>query len=89
MDRGSNDGVDSNVFIVIAKHPDVTIDICGIDNHEIKSIPLATIGDVALTTSGEVIMIMHQCAHHRKDKTIHSSPQIEFYKIKQMIGLKK
>ena len=37
---------------------------------------------VTLTTSGEVIIIMHQCAHHGKNKIIHSSSQIEHCKNK-------
>ena len=52
----------------------------GIDNHEITSIPLVTAGGVTSTTSGEVILIMHQCAYHPKTKTIHSSAQIEHFK---------
>ena len=37
-------------------------------------------GGVALSTSGEAIVIMHQCAYHGKNKIIHSSPKIEHCK---------
>ena len=47
-----------------------------------SSIPLVTASGVALTTLGEVIIIMHQCAFHGKNETIHSLPQIEVYKNK-------
>ena len=76
MDSGANGGVTGNDVRVIAKHPDSTVDVRGIDDHEIASIPLVTTGGVTLTTSGEVIVIMHQHACHGKNKTIHSSPQI-------------
>ena len=76
MDRGDNGGVAGNIFKVIDKHPDRTVDVSGIDNHEIISIPLLAAGSITLTTSGEVIIIMHQNAHHGKNKTINSSPQL-------------
>ena len=77
MDRGANGVVAGNDVRVIAKHPNWAVDVRGIDNHEIESIPLVTTGSITLTTSGEVIIIIHQCACNGKNKTIHSSPQIE------------
>ena len=82
VDTGVNNDVSSNHVRVIVKHHDRTVDVHGIDNHEITSVPLVTIGGVALTTSGEVILIMHQHACHGRNKTINSSPQIEFYENK-------
>ena len=82
VDIGANGGVAGNDVRAIAKHPDRTVDVRGIDNHEITSIPLVTVGGVTSTTSGEIIIIMHQYAHHGKNKTIHSSPQIEHYENK-------
>ena len=46
------------------------------------SIPLATAGGIKVTTLGEVIIIMHKHTCHGKNKTIHSSSQIENYKNK-------
>ena len=82
MDRGANGGVVGNDVSVIAKHPDRKVDFCGVDNHEIAYITLVTTGGGALTTSGEVIIIMHQHGCHGNNKTIHSSPQIEHNKNK-------
>ena len=67
---------------LLAKYPDRTVDVRYINNLETTSIPLVTTGGVTLTTSGELIVIMHQHAHHGKNKTIHSSPQIEHCKNK-------
>ena len=80
MDRRANGGVAVNDVRVMAKHPDSTVDVHSIDNHEIASIHLVPSGVVALTPSGEVIIIMHQHACYGKNNIIHSSPQIEHYK---------
>jgi hypothetical protein len=82
VDRSANGRVAGNDVRVIAKYPDRTADVHGIDNHDITSIPLVTAGGVTLTNSGEVIVIMYQHACHGKNKTIRSSPQIEHYKNK-------
>ena len=52
------------------------------DIHEITSIPLVTSDGAMLITSSEVIIIMHQRARYGKNKTVHSSTQIEYYKNK-------
>ena len=56
------------------------MDVRGIDNHEITSIPLVTSVGVTSSHNGNVIIIMHQYAYHGQRKTIHSSGQIEWYK---------
>ena len=82
MDRGFNGNTSGNDGRLIAKNPHRTVEIRGVDNHEKKSAPLETAGGVTLTKSGEAILIMNQCRCHGKNKTIHSSPQIEFCKNK-------
>ena len=78
MDRGANGGVAGSDARVIDTYPDHNVDIRGIDNYQISAIPLETAGGVTSTITGEVIAIMHQHAHHDKNKTINSSPQIEY-----------
>ena len=68
VDRGANGRVEGNDARVMSKHLDRTVDVRGIDSHEITSMPIVNAGDVALFTSGEVIVIMHQHAHHLKNK---------------------
>ena len=84
VDRGVNDGVNDGVSgsdaRVIETRPDHKVDIRGVDNHEITAMPLVTAGGVTSTITGKVIVIVNQHAHHGKNKTIHSSPQIEHYK---------
>ena len=50
MDRGTNGSTSGNDVRVIAKHPERTVDVRGIDNHKIVCIPLVTSGGVILTT---------------------------------------
>ena len=71
MGKEANGSVVGNDIRVIAKHPDMTVDILGIDNHDVAHVPLVAAGGVMLTTSGEVITSMHQHACHRKNKSIH------------------
>ena len=82
VDRGANGGVAGNDVRIIAKHPHRNVEVRGIENHEISSILLVTASCVTLITSGEVITIVHQCACHGKNKTIHSSPKLITAKIK-------
>ena len=60
VDRGYNGSLVGNNVIVIAKHHDRTVYVRRIENHEITSIPLVTKGGVVVTTSDEVVMMMHQ-----------------------------
>ena len=80
VDRGVNSGVSSNDSRVIATNPDRIVDVRGIDNHEITSMPLISTGGVVSTISVEVIFMLHQRANHGKNNTMHSSPQIEHNK---------
>jgi len=80
VDCGANGGIAGSDVCIIAKIPDCTVNICGIDNHEITEIPIVTAGGVVKTNNGEVIVVLHQYAYHGKGKTIHSSAQLEHFK---------
>ena len=71
MNRVDNSGVTVSDVRVIKTHPDRKIDIRGIENHEITAIPLVTSGGVTSNITGEFVVILHQNAHHGKNKTIH------------------
>ena len=59
VDRDANGGVAGNNVRIMSKYSDRNVDVRGIENYEITSMPLVAAGGVALTTSGEVIVIMH------------------------------
>jgi hypothetical protein len=80
IDRGSNGGVAGDNVQVIRTDPHRTVDVEGIHNHRITNIRIVTAGALVDTNRGPVILIMNQCAHTSKGKTIHSSGQMEWFK---------
>jgi hypothetical protein len=79
VDRGANGGVAGEDVRVIHKYHR-TVDIQGIDNHQVNDIHIGTVGGVVQTHHGPVIAIMNQYALLGKGYTIHSPAQIEWYK---------
>ncbi len=81
IDQGDNGGITGIDTRVIEYHPCRTVDICGMDNHEITSIPIgATAGAVARSQWGGVILIMHQYPYHpQQGRSIHSSCRLESF----------
>ena len=63
VDRGANGGVCGEDVKIICYNPDRKVDVRGIDNHEISSIPLVSAGGVTTSLNGDLIVIMHQCAY--------------------------
>ena len=55
-------------------------DVNGIDNHEVKNLPICTVAGLVQSQKGPNILIMHQYAYHGKGKTIRSSGQTENFK---------
>jgi hypothetical protein len=80
IDRGANGGIAGSDTRVIERHPHRTVDIRGIDNHEISSIPIVTAGAVVRSQRGDVVAILHQYAYHpQQGRSIHSSCQLESF----------
>ena len=78
VDRGANGGVGGSDVRIIYKS-DRSVNITGIDDHEMKNIPIGTVGAVVKSQCGEVIAIMNQYAITGRGKTIHSSAQLEHF----------
>ena len=76
VDKGANGGLVGSDVRFIETHPDRKVDIRCVDNHQISDISLVTAGGLTTTTKGEVIVIIHQHAHHGNNKIVHSSPKI-------------
>jgi len=77
IDRGANGGLAGEDMRLIEYDDDRTIDVQGIDNHEIPQLRLGTFGAVAKSTQGEVLLIFCQYAHIQRGKSIHSALQLE------------
>ena len=79
IDRGANGGIAGNDVRVLFK-TNRTVDIRGIDNHQLTDIGIGTVGGVVDTHKGPVIAIMHQYALIGKGHSIHAPCQIEHFK---------
>ena len=81
VDRGANGGLaGSDVRVICKSNPLRMVDVSGIDSHEVRDLPIFTVGGVVQSQRGLVIAIMHQYALLGEGKTIHSSGQLEWYK---------
>jgi hypothetical protein len=80
VDRGANGGVIGSDALVLDK-TNRTVNIVGIDNHEVTDVPICTGAAYTRTQHGPVIIIMHQYAYIGHGKSIHSSIQMEHFKL--------
>ena len=80
VDRGANGGLAGTDMRVISTSPHRSVHVEGIDNHQVRDVPIVTAGGVLHTAQGDVIGIFHQYAHINKGTSIHSSVQLEAYK---------
>ena len=79
IDRGANGCIAGRDMRVIEK-TGATIDLCGIDDHMLRDLPIVTAGGVVRTQKGEVIVVFHQVADMtRESKTILSCGQMEHF----------
>ena len=78
VDRGAN-GSMAGADMRIVTTTDRSVDVCGIDNHEILGLKIVTAGGVVESNKGKIIVIIHQAAHVPNGKTILSSPQAEHF----------
>jgi hypothetical protein len=79
VDRGANGGLaGSDVRVIHKTHR--SVDVRGIDNHQVTDIAIGTVGGVVTTQKGPVIAIMHQYALLGKGSSIHSAAQLEWFK---------
>ena len=77
IDRGANGGIAGNDMRLICFDRDRTINVQGIDNHQLPHLKIGTFGATVNTQNGPVILIFNQYAYHGSGKTIHSSLQLE------------
>ena len=79
VDRGANGGIIGSDARVILKHIR-TVDVTGIDNHELNQLPIVDAAAKTITQHGPVIIILRQYAYHGTGRSIHSCIQFEYYK---------
>ena len=79
MDRGANGGIAGNDVKVIATS-DRSVDIQGIDHHQVTNIKIGTVAGVITSTKGPIIGIMHQYALVVRTHSIYPPGQWEWFK---------
>ena len=80
VDCGDNAGVSGEDITVINITPYRHVNIQGINNHDITSVTVFTVGALAHLQYRPVIIIMNHYVYHIKGNTIHYSFHIEWYK---------
>jgi len=76
FDRGAN-GVICGDDVRCISMSDRTLNVTGIDNHEMRNLQIGTFGGVIPTQAGDVIAIFNQCAYHPAGRSIISCLQVE------------
>ncbi|KAG7373906.1 hypothetical protein IV203_013001 [Nitzschia inconspicua] len=79
VDRGANGGIAGQDCKVICVS-DRTVDVQGIDNHQLNSVSIGTAAGYVDSNKGPVILILHQYALVGRGHTIHLPGQLEWFK---------
>jgi hypothetical protein len=79
IDRGANRGISGNDTIEIAG-TGMYVDLCSVDDHTVKNLELIA-GATVESQVSPIIIIMNQHARMIDGKTIHSSGQMEHFKV--------
>jgi len=77
VDRGANGGTLGNDAKVIFKHSK-TVDVTGVDNHELNALPMVNATAKTIADKGPVILVLRNYAYHGLNWTLHSAGQIEW-----------
>jgi len=59
-----------------------TVDVAGIDNHELNALPMVDATAKTIADKGPVILILWNCACQGLNRTLHSAGQIEWFQNK-------
>jgi hypothetical protein len=81
IDRGANGGLAGSDTRVISVDPSRKLTITGIDNHQMPDPDVMQARAYVTSHKGPVIAIFHQYAHIKTGASIHSSLQLEHYKL--------
>ena len=80
VDHGANGGLaGSDMHVIHNTHGKINIQ--GIDNHEVTGLDVVTAATLLNTSQGKVIGIFNEYAYLGKGSSIHSSGQLEWFKI--------
>jgi len=77
VDRGANGCMLGNDAKVIFNR-NKTVDVTGVDNHELNALPMVDATAKTITDKGPVILVLRNYAYHGLNRTLHSAGQIEW-----------
>ncbi len=77
IDRGANGGVGGEDVRLLHYVPGRVVNIQGIDNHQLDSIRIGTVGGVVNSNQGPLVLIFHQYTYTGRGVSIHSAIQME------------
>jgi hypothetical protein len=80
IDRGANGGISGNDSTKIAG-TGIYIDPFSVDNHTVSNLELVIAGATVESQVGQIIIIMNQYARMINGKRIHSSGQMDHFKV--------
>jgi hypothetical protein len=75
IDGGANGGM-SGADVRLLETGYDTADVSGIADNAVQNLPIITCAGLVESTTGPIVLIMHQYAHYGKGKTIHSVNQL-------------
>lgn len=75
IDGGANGGM-SGADVRLLETTLDTADVTGITNNVVSNLPIGTCAGLVLSTTGPIILIMNQYAHHGVGTTVHSVNQL-------------
>ena len=82
VDRGANGGLAGSDMVVISTDTSGrTINVSGIDGHQLSNLEIVTAGGYMNSDKGPIIGIFHQYAHIKTGNSIHSSGQLEHFQV--------
>ena len=79
VDRGANGGILGNDVRITQQHPR-TVDVTGIDNHQLQNLKLCDAVGKTMSQKGPVIVVLRNYAYYGMHRSLHSSGQIEYFK---------
>jgi hypothetical protein len=79
VNRGANGGIGGTDVSKLHDIAGTIVGITGIENHQVRDIPLAVVAGVMLTNRGPIVGIFNNYAYIGKGRTIHLSPQLDHF----------
>ena len=75
VDSGANGGL-AGGDVCLMETTFVLANVTGVADHTVEDLPICTVSGVVQTTTGPIIVFLHQYAHYGKGTSLHSVAQL-------------